>query len=165
MTYDPNVEKWRYEMELANKWKVTSLEAVFKFAELAIRGIILINGGAALALLAFFGHAVSATTNNASEMPIKLDVAVKLMPSMGWFLTGTSAGVITAMLAYFSQGFFTGYNEKGNQRGTIIQIIAIFVAFVGIAAFCYGGWTAVSTFTDSLESINKLNTNITPATP
>lgn len=118
-----------------------------EFAKLAIRGVTLINGGAALALLAFLGHVVAAATSGTGA-GIKLSVAADLMPSMILFMGGATAGVVTAALAYVTQSLFTEGNgsPRAKKWAGGIRYAAVATGLAGIIAFGVGGYFATAAF-------------------
>lgn len=146
-------EKWRLEFEIYGAGKIAMFQAQIDFAKIAIKGITIVNGAAALALLAFLGHVVAAAADQVGKIPgadngIKLSVAVDLMPAMIWFMAGTSAGVITASFSYFAQTMFTEFEENtaAHRWGIFFRFVAIGAAALGIGAFVTGGYMATDTF-------------------
>ncbi len=71
-------------------------EAAINNANFALRTLVIINGGAAIAILAFLGSLVSA---NATEYVNKLPA---LVGPLMWFVWGTALAAVAAALAYFT---------------------------------------------------------------
>lgn len=149
----------------------TLLRSTIEFAHGAIKGATLLNGGAAVALLAFLG----ATTSRG------LTVYQWAATSLGLFAIGTALAVLCGAFSYLAQYFFTQgagsrtagryladfpnapdadrqswqkdveRGDKGDTVGTRFQIVAIFVFFASIALFfagvysSYRGFSALAT--------------------
>lgn len=73
----------------------SSRDAVIKFAEVGIRSLLILNGGAALSLLAFVGHGSSA--------PGSKFVPADWAAVFACFAIGAAFAVITAGLSYLAQ--------------------------------------------------------------
>jgi len=71
---------------------VDSRKAAIDSANAAIRAMILVNGGAVLALLAFLG-----ALEDSNEGSVKI---AALVDPIGWFAWGVGFAVVTAALAY-----------------------------------------------------------------
>jgi len=97
------------------------------YALAAIRGLILINGAAAIALLAFLGDAAT----NSGLPPDKLRIFGDAMILFGW---GAFLGALTAGFSYLAQILFT---EKPSWIwcGNVMRFVAISTAIGGFALF------------------------------
>jgi len=121
------------------------------FAQLALKSVIIINGGALVAILAFVG---------AVERPLEGVGAVAL-----WFVAGLIFGLLAVLGAYFTQSDY-GLSEfsdadmiyfghvgnrrlsqvqsddadKSRDRGQRWEIFAIGYAMISLACFLGGGW-------------------------
>ena len=78
---------------------------ILKFNELvsnspnnAVKALMLINGGAAVAILAFIDNAISKTEGNLSIH------GEQLGSSLIWFAWGIAAAILAAIFAYFNTG-------------------------------------------------------------
>ncbi len=80
----------------------------------------MINGGAALAILAFVGQIAGKPLNGLGP------VVEGALDSLMWFVMGALFGVITAGLSYLAQLAFT---DKANKLGRCFQVSAIVVGF------------------------------------
>ena len=109
---------------------------------------MLVNGAAAIAVLAFLG---SIWAGNAKEGQA---AAIKLAPALEWFVWGVGLGVLTAGLAYLAQVTFLELPKpkdgKGKNWAMIIggslRLGAIVAAFAGIAMFAMGANRALDVF-------------------
>ncbi|MCY4002505.1 MAG: hypothetical protein OXF33_02175 [Rhodospirillales bacterium] len=77
---------------------------VEEYAQSALKGAILINGGAAAALLAFFGVVWSD-----SAQP---DTVIKLAQALSAFAFGVLAAAMSAMFGYVTQYFYYCENQS-----------------------------------------------------
>lgn len=74
----------------------------------ALKSVILINGGAAIALLAFLG--------NAWDKGIQANGVLALIASLSLFSKGVFAGAVGMGFRYFSQAFYGYVNHKEIER-------------------------------------------------
>ncbi len=117
---------------------------MFRFAELAVRSLLLLNGGAALAVITFASSSIGSATPAAAKL---LGALIYL------FDTGAALSLVTAGAAYLSQLCFTEFNDNPTiewYRGGGFRIIGIVAFFLGLAAFVAGIHTAGTEFTASL---------------
>ncbi len=133
------LEQHRIQTEV---W-VASVNATVTFAGAAIKGLLLINGGAAVAILAFLGHLAATPGTN----PAQLETLGPALLAFGW---GTLAGAMTAGSAYLSQICFSEVSKSGSRpvrvAGEIFRLTAVALASFGYGVFIYGLYTAVSAF-------------------
>ena len=122
---------------------VASVNATVTFAGAAIKGLLLINGGAAVAILAFLGH-LAATPGTS---PTQFETLGTALLAFGW---GALAGAMTAGAAYLSQICFgevtVSRNRPAKIAAEIFRLIAVALAFFGYGVFIYGLDTAVRAF-------------------
>jgi len=97
------------------------MEAVIKFADLTVRSLLILNGGAALAVLSFAAN--KAGSNSA------------LAWSVWYFGVGAACSVATAALSYFGQSFFS---HDRDSIGCWFQGSAIVFGFAGWLLFLFG---------------------------
>lgn len=140
-------EQWKTKFEASQRINSVLVEAQMEFASIALRGTTLINGAAAIALLAFLGQVVAQNGDN------KITIALDLMPSMAAFISGIFFAVTASALAYLAQTFFVEIeDDKLNRRlGNFSRWAAVITCTSGIAAFAYGGYLAVRAFTTTLS--------------
>lgn len=129
--------------EAHSKTHIASWESVIKFAEMTIRSLLILNGGAAIAVLTFAGNAAK----SASE--------VFLANSVVYFGIGAALSVVTAGLAYLAQFLFTNLFER---TGRAFQYAAIAATVGSLLAFGCGMKAA----SDSLERRPVKEQSVTP---
>lgn len=91
--YDLNAEHAKRAHDLNRQSSADFTKAAIESANVAIRSLMLVNGGAVVALLAFLGALESGDAGNA----VKADV---LVAPILWFALGVGFSAMTATLAY-----------------------------------------------------------------
>lgn len=135
---DAHYDHWRLTVQSKMQTQQSMFRGLIDFALAATRAIIFVNGGAAIAILAFLGHVWGADSGTAKH------VLEGAKPALWWFLAGVTAGMITAALAYLSQVLFA---ELRDQRpGNYLRVAAVVVAACGLFAFTHGAISAVDAF-------------------
>jgi hypothetical protein len=124
--YNAVTERHKADVEI---WR-GSFEAIISFAELAIKSLLLLCGGAAVALLSFAGSRSSTTQ-------ISLDAYATAVAYFG----GAAAGaVLTAGLAYLAQ---VSFGEKVWAKiGERLRYAAIIAWLASLTGFAFGVWEA-----------------------
>lgn len=165
MTGNPDYELERYKAQLLNeteryKAKLQAnlesyriehagqpvlVKAAGDYALAAIRGLLLINGGTAIALLAFLAD-IWATNNVLAR-----ELAANLGFALGFLVGGAELSTLTAMLAYLAQ---RAINELDAPEGrtfhwtaNALTLAAIVSAFLSFALFASGSFRAFNAFT------------------
>jgi hypothetical protein len=105
------------------------VDGMFKFAELTVRSLLILNGGAAIGLLTFAGKAFE-------TKPIPQPLACALFA----FGLGAVSSVILAGTSYLAQHFYNkGLTGADWERtGLSFHGVAVVAAFFGLGAFGYG---------------------------
>lgn len=107
----------------------TGMSALQSFANVSIKIILMLNGGAAIAILAFLGAIVTTEfTKWISGIVISL-----IFYSLG---AACSAGV--AFLSFLSQGEYNIMDKSNEIKGNFYRIWAIKTALLGISFFIMG---------------------------
>lgn len=115
--------------------KIEEFKSVITAGQSALRSAILINGGAAIALLSFIGH----IWNTKPSPPVAKGLACSLLI----FVLGVLAGSISTGLTYLSQASF-GYEKY--RIGIILNIFAIMIIILSYVCFIIGGYSAYNSF-------------------
>ncbi|MDX0408237.1 hypothetical protein GOL82_26385 [Sinorhizobium medicae] len=121
---------------------LTVWKAIFEYAQIAIRAILLANGAGATAILTFLGHALDKNATPVNKIALGLSGAA--------FAIGVALGVLTAFLAYLSQYDVIRMAIASGGKvpvGTASKRIAgIVLAFAGLAFFLIGVGAAIYGF-------------------
>jgi len=127
-------DQWRLSIERETRGQLAMHRSIIDFALAAIRGVTIVNGGAAVATLAFLGQVWARNESTAQSL------VAAATPALFWFLAGVAAGPVTAFLAYVAQAFFTEWRKWA---GEIARVVALLVAIFGVAAFGLGALNAL----------------------
>lgn len=119
--------------KLDRQWNLDSAKATYDFARFAINSTLILNGGAALAIMQHLGGAKDAT----SRFPLGA-LAVPLL----FLCVGLASAALSAALSYLSQNFFTQSRER---IGAWFQRTAILAWFISLAAFSWAIWRVAQT--------------------
>jgi hypothetical protein len=112
-------------------------EAQIAFAQEALRGIVLLNGGAIIALLTFFGQAWSK-----NDVQAKM-VMTFLQTSLLLFVFGALCGIAAQGFAYLSQQYFV---EGRRAIGLNLRRVCIALSLGGMYFFAHGSFLSISNF-------------------
>ena len=116
---------------------LASMGAAFTYAGIAIRGILVANGGGVIAILTFAGNLW------ARGDPAAASVASGMAASTRFFVYGVVAALATSFAIYPSQYFFTrDAHKRKSPGGSIFQAVAILAALASIGCFGWGAITA-----------------------
>jgi hypothetical protein len=133
----------KWAREYASQGAIASHHSTIEFARDALKGIVIINGAAAAAMLALISQVASKCTL----------IIPTLAPVLGCFAAGVLAGGFATALSYMAQVFFSHSIREGmaglkheapTRWGNGHQIAALVVALVGYGAFALGAWNAAN---------------------
>ncbi|MFM9850603.1 MAG: hypothetical protein ACKVP3_26175 [Hyphomicrobiaceae bacterium] len=119
LRYEPT----RLQYEAESRLSVVSYEAVMKFSDITIRSLLILNGGAALAVLTFASNTAKTGSNTA------------LAAAVFYFGIGAALSVATSALSYLGQSCFT---QNWNRSGYAFQIAAILFGATSLGLFAWG---------------------------
>jgi hypothetical protein len=131
-----------YEAQQAHS--VEMLKAVITYGHFTLNSAMLINGGAAAALLAFIG--------NIWAKEIAHGAVGALTSSIRYFSFGVLAAAVAAAGSYFTQYF---YSEKFNRTGIVFHTLTVVLAVAAYVLFGFGAYDAYTAFVHHLTSPSK----------
>jgi len=112
------------------------LTAVVGFATTAIRSLFLLNGGAVIAILAFYGDVLA----GGGSLPAGLRPA-GLVAALAFFVAGLVAAFGCAAAAYLGQMAFA---ESGRRRlAHWLRVLALLAAAGSVGCFALGAYRAL----------------------
>ncbi|MCW9039467.1 MAG: hypothetical protein OQJ76_03140, partial [Rhodospirillales bacterium] len=115
------------------------IENVYSYALLATKTLLLLNGGAAIALLAFFGQTASQNQvlKSGQAMPTAIALAT---PALWCFLVGAAAAGLVAAAGYLSQlGLLSAmWKDQGRAYYPMTERLADPLQKTAIGLFCIG---------------------------
>lgn len=139
------VEMERYKAELqqandAQKYQHESnlemFRSVIAAGQGAVRTSLILNGGAAVALLAFIGHlATCGDSASCSTLTPKIE---ELALSLLLFSYGSLAATILAGCTYLSQWFYAGVSKLQKRTGFCLNIFGILLGLGSYGLFILG---------------------------
>ena len=137
-----NNERFKIRTDYRSQQNTAMLDALIGFANGAIKSLVLLNGGAAVAVLAFLGHIT------ASENPGTQVQSFQLVPALVAFAVGAALGALTAATAYLSQMFFYELRTQALKKrwGEALRRVSIVIVVLGYACFGYGIYKAAVVF-------------------
>ncbi len=109
--------------------------------------MMLINGGAAVALLAFLGNLI--TRSGASTN------VVAFAGSMRTFVVGVFLAALAYATTYLSQLFYDGEKDWQRRTGFVLHVITILIGAASLAAFLWGAHAAYNGFIAFTPQQNK----------
>lgn len=125
-----------------NSWRLEGFRQVIALGQSTLKNIMLINGGAAVALLAFLGNLIN---SKSAAVPLLPFANSMLAFVVGVFLAGAAYG-----LTYFSQLCYDGGNFWLHRLGVGLHVLTSLVAgaamfsFLWGARLAYGGFVAIA---------------------
>jgi hypothetical protein len=135
------LDKWRADMELHraefDSFKL-SLENINTYATITIRSLLILNGGAAIALLTFIG-------NQAKDTGFK---AANWLPAFEVFGWGTFLAVLCSALAYLSQVFIHEPESLWVKKyvGSLLRGLSVIAGAASLIIFIVGVYQAKAAF-------------------
>lgn len=129
--FEHDMKVWEVNAPLENASKLKMFESVIEAGQTALKSATLINGGAAVSLLAFLGNLLTKEPPIGTTFPIHALSQAMLIFFLGVGFSGTATAV-----RYFSQA---AYARKKNCQGDYIKWVAITLAILSFGAFFYGG--------------------------
>jgi hypothetical protein len=125
------------EREIQVNWQIENLRGTIDLAKQSLKSLELLNGGAAIALLTFYGNVLS--RSNATIPFDKAEVARGLLS----FGIGLGCGLLATILAYVSQLIAATTQSKSEVH---VRIGAILFGLASAVAFILGTLYSASSF-------------------
>ena len=151
-------ERWKMEhasnlakYDADNATRLETFRAVISSAHTALKAVVLINGGAAVALLAFAGSTFGQAENSL--------VVRYLLVSLGFFVVGVLLGGTASGFTYLAQYSYAWDQEKVGdhwRKIIIVLVIGAYVVFIvgcGISLWAFWKQSAVLTSCLSVEGV------------
>ncbi|MBO6899585.1 MAG: hypothetical protein JJ868_19680 [Shimia sp.] len=126
-----------------NQWVLTLeiTKATISFSQAAIRSLVLINGGAAIAVMTFIG-------GYPSEQKA---IVLALSGSLLYFSVGVALAAFVGGCAYVTQFLYDGSTGKVSRWGVFFHILAVICAMISLTLFVLGLLGAFWGFTGALR--------------
>jgi hypothetical protein len=128
--YRADFERWKAEVDA----RKPMYDAVIRYGELAIRSLLLVAGGAAVALAGFAGSSIGSSS---------AAVRQALASSILWLGLAAAGAVATAGLAYVAQVFFAEAPQPRNEHlGAGVRLVAVLFFIGSLVCFVWGAYLA-----------------------
>lgn len=138
--YKAKLTAWVGSRQHEHEWGLEMLRSVITTGQSALKSSLLINGAAAVALLAFIGN-IWPLNNHAS-------VVVGIAGALGIYVFGVLLAAVAAGLTYISQaGFGNEFGKPSQAIGVIFRRGAVMFVFASYFAFGYASFLAYRVFT------------------
>ena len=131
--FKADLQTWVESKKHQHEQQLEMFRSVITSGQGAIKSSFLLNGGAAVALLAFIGHLAQF---NAIKVAI-------FAPSMLPFALGVLAIAITAGFMYLSQWLYASTHPSARKAGFIFNILCI---LLGLSSYGLFAWGLLSTY-------------------
>lgn len=125
-------------------------KGAMRFAEIALKGAVLINGGAAVAFLAFIGTLWTGSNENPESL-------LKLTGPLMLFVWGVFLGAISSGIAYLTQ---ICYAEGSQKLGNVLRVFAVLSVFGTYVCFFMGASEASEIF--SAPMVESVKESVSP---
>jgi hypothetical protein len=136
--YRAQLTAWVERYKLEHDRNMEMFRSTIQAGQNALRTCLLINGGAAVALLAFLGHVASGEGAGAS-MPM-----VAVARALAFYVAGVLIGGLASGFTYLAQFFFS---DDWNKTGHAFNTAAILSGLLSLGLFGYGSYLAYVFFT------------------
>jgi hypothetical protein len=126
--YKADLQNWIETKKYEYEGSLEMFRSVITSGQGAIKSSFLLNGGAAVALLAFIAHLAE---YNAGKVP---ELAACLLP----FAFGVLSIVVTSGSTYLSQWSFASHRDGAKKAGFALNILCILLGIASYVLFTYG---------------------------
>jgi hypothetical protein len=134
--FKADLQVWIEQNKAAHESNLEMFRSVIQSGQSAIRSSFLLNGGAAVAMLAFIGKL---TENQAGKIPV-------FASSLTIFVIGVLLITITSGFTYLSQWFYAGESKWKVATGFWFNIAAIVLGLSSYGVFIWGMCEAYTAF-------------------
>jgi hypothetical protein len=129
--YRSELARWEAEVKYSLDWKLESFRTTMAFAQGSIKSGMLVNGAAAVALLAYLGN-----------IKAQGDATSPFVVALGFFSGGVVAAAMTFACSYLAQLFYTpGDNEATAKRAHYAAL-----GLMLLSVICFSGGAVSSYF-------------------
>ncbi|RIQ55248.1 hypothetical protein [Bordetella avium] len=133
-----DLEVWKHEASQNMAGELAMFKSVDDAGSTALKATMTINGGAAIALLAFLGNALA--KQDSGPMALHLQGASYAMMT---FFFGTGFAGLAYGARYLTQHL---YSNEINTAANLLNALTIMLAIFSLGCFFWGGWSAHRSF-------------------
>ena len=139
------LEKFRSDLagslayqEHVHNWSLEGFRQIIALGQSTLKSMMLINGGAAVALLAFLGNLITRSGSSTN--------VVAFAGSMRLFVIGVFLAAVAYATTYFSQLFYDGEKDWQRRTGLVFHVVTSLVGAASLAVFLWGAHAAYNGF-------------------
>ena len=137
--YKAKLNAWVSSHQQAHEWNLEMLRSVITTGQSALKSALLINGAAAVALLAFIGNVWSS--------PKGPQTIAGIPSAMSYYVIGVLVAAVAAGFTYLSQaGYGSEFGKASRVIGVAGHIGAVSCAVASYVLFGYASLTAYRVF-------------------
>jgi len=134
--YKTQLSAWVEKQKEASAINVEGFKSVILAGQNALRSALLVNGGAAVALLAYIGKLSVDASAHVSEFALPLLL----------FVSGALVVAINSGVTYLGQWFYFGGGGWRWKVGFALNIVSIILGILSYVIFAAGTWQAYLAF-------------------
>ncbi|WP_150697384.1 hypothetical protein [Pandoraea terrae] len=147
-----NLEVWKAQLTASTNHSIEMFKSVIEAGQTALRSAIVINGGAAAALLAFAGNAITKGQSLSGD-PLLSKVGLGL----GWFVAGIGFAGFATGLRYLGQFAYSAWHANRQRSyarviGDVINCMTIALGIASFTTFFIGGYSTYSAIAKPSET-------------
>ncbi len=136
--YKAELEIWVAQFQHSHSIQVEMFRAVVMAGQSAMQSVVLINGGAAVALLAFLGHAISTKASAVFVQPIA--------NALYLFVIGVLYGSLAMGSTYVSQSLYAIDINRRGPLAILFHALTVLLTVLAYVWFFRGACHAISGF-------------------
>jgi hypothetical protein len=126
-------------LDITREQALETYKSMISIGTEALRALLLINGGAVVAILAYLGKASTAPS-----------IAQDVLTPIGFFIAGLVVATIAFLTTYLTQyhlfnDFFESERKK-SQKHVLWLRVTILISFASVAFFAWGAFESVRAF-------------------
>jgi len=134
--YKADLNSWVASRQQQHEFNLEMLRATITTGQTALKSSLLINGGAAVAMLAFVGNLIGRKESHQGLLNF-------IPESLVCFVFGVLSAAIAAGCSYFSQAGYGGEFGKASRKiGVIGHLVAVIAVVASYVLFGRGAWLA-----------------------
>lgn len=127
---------WEGQQSHYRSWQLDNQRNVIGLSQAALRGMLLINAGAVVSLLAFLGNVWA-----------KGVILEPFLNAMWFFAAGVVLAVLATALSYLTQLSYGSEKEPVRERIAVgLHVVTILISLSSLGAFCMGSYRSLDAF-------------------
>jgi len=140
--------QWLDQMKRHGDWYLENDKAVLNLSQAAVRTLVLVNAGAAIALLSFVANIWQKGTD-----------VTPFIGGLAWFCCGVGTATLTAALSYITQLLYGSRDGKDLSLAKALHKTTVIIGFVSLFIFAAGCFVSYESFnTKPVPDISQSNT-------